>query len=195
MSVTNLFKRIGKSKENVVFYIEIKTFNTTSIDGLDEGDEINILFERGDKHVCTKTKTVTEKKNGNFAVTFSEVLELNATLYQNSNGLYQEKLGKLTVRQTKAGKGGRQVYKAIGVAPLQLHTFMNDSKSQQQITLPLMWCMADKATLSINVSSRISNSTNNSEKSQDDDDSSIASTPSFLATIGTKNKTSFIHQC
>lgn len=91
MSITNVFKRIGKNKVHVTFFIEVQKLNITSIAGLDEGDEVNILFERGDKGVHSGSRKLSEDKEGDLYTTFNEVLKLDATMYCDYNGVFQVK--------------------------------------------------------------------------------------------------------
>jgi hypothetical protein len=90
MPFGDVFKRMGKTRTKVTFFIEVQTLVITSISGLDSGDDLNVLFERGDKSVSTAPKTLTEsKKDKNLTANFSEILRLDATMYKDSHGNFQ----------------------------------------------------------------------------------------------------------
>jgi hypothetical protein len=90
MPFGDVFKRMGKTRTKVTFFIEVQTLVITPISGLDSGDDLNVLFERGDKSVSTAPKTLTEsKKEKNLTANFSEILRLDATMYKDSHGHFQ----------------------------------------------------------------------------------------------------------
>ena len=89
MSFSNVFKRMGKTRVRVTFFIEVQTLVISSISGLDEGDDLNILFERGDKSVSSAAKTMSANRDDDLTATFNEILKLDCTLYRDSNGVFQ----------------------------------------------------------------------------------------------------------
>lgn len=90
MPFGDVFKRMGKTRVKVTFFVEVQTLVITAISGLDSGDDLNVLFERGDKSVSSGPKTLTEsKKDKNLTANFSEILRLDATLYKDSHGIFQ----------------------------------------------------------------------------------------------------------
>ena len=89
MPFSSVFKRIGKVRTRVTFFIEVQTLVISSMTGLESGDDLSVLFERGDKSTSTSPKTMASGKNGNLTTTFSEILRLDATLYKDSHGVYQ----------------------------------------------------------------------------------------------------------
>lgn len=89
MPFTDVFKRMGKTRVRVTFFVEVRTLSITPISGLDSGDDLNVLFERGDKSVSTSPKTLSLSKKDSLTANFSEILRLDATLYKDSSGNYQ----------------------------------------------------------------------------------------------------------
>lgn len=90
MPFGDVFKRMGKTRTKVTFFIEVQTLVITPISGLDSGDDLNVLFERGDKSVSSAPKTLTEsRKDKNLTADFSEILRLDATMYKDSHGVFQ----------------------------------------------------------------------------------------------------------
>ena len=47
MPFSDVFKRMGKTRVRVTFFIEVKTLVISSISGLDNGDDLNVLFDMG----------------------------------------------------------------------------------------------------------------------------------------------------
>ena len=91
MPFSDVFKRMGKTRVRVTFFIEVKTLLISSISGLDSGDDLNILFERGDKSVSSSPKTLESHEDDDLTTTFNEILKLDATLYRDANGIFQVK--------------------------------------------------------------------------------------------------------
>ena len=89
MSFANVFKRMGKTRVRVSFFIEVQSLVISSQTGLDDGDEITVLFERGDKSVSSASKTLSSLRNLDHTANFSEILKLDATLYKDSHGNFQ----------------------------------------------------------------------------------------------------------
>lgn len=89
MSFANVFKRMGKTRVRVSFFIEIQTLVISSQTGLDDGDDISVIFERGDKSVSSASKTLSSLRNDNLTATFTEILKLDATLYKDGHGVFQ----------------------------------------------------------------------------------------------------------
>ena len=93
MPFGDVFKRMGKTRTRVTFFIEVQTLVISTISGLDSGDDLNVLFERGDKSVSTAPKTLTStRKDDNLTANFSEILRLDATMYKDSHGNFQVKV-------------------------------------------------------------------------------------------------------
>ena len=80
---------MGKTRVRVTFFIEVKTLVISSISGLDSGDDLNILFERGDKSVSSSPKTLNNLEEDDLTATFNEILKLDATVYKDGHGIFQ----------------------------------------------------------------------------------------------------------
>jgi N-terminal C2 in EEIG1 and EHBP1 proteins len=141
-------------------YVEVKSLLISDKTGLSDEDEVNVLFERGEKAVSTGAHALTQKKDSILSAVFNETLQLDATMYRDSQGTYQEKVGTLSVRQRKPGVYGQKKdsYKAVGIAKLQLHRYANSSDPDIQETLPLEWCVDNNARLRVVISCKVSDS-------------------------------------
>lgn len=77
--------------------------------GLQVGDNIVVSFEKGDnKYVQSSDHGITDDDDGNghLSCTINESLSLDVSLYRDSNGLFQEKIGKVNVFQRRRGAAG-----------------------------------------------------------------------------------------
>lgn len=92
---------------------------------LEKDCTVSVLIERGSKHhVATTEKEAKVGSTGDAVIIIAETLSLEATMYQESTGSYQEKVGKLTVRKRK--RGMMQSHAAIGQTSLPLHSFIDE---------------------------------------------------------------------
>ena len=187
MSITNAFKRLGKTRCRITFTIRVQSLSISSTESLHVEDEVNVLFERGEKSVSTGAMSLSIRNGGMLTTTFNQTLTLDATMWRDHNGVYADKVGKLTVRQRKNNSFGGG-YKILGMTFLQLHTILNNTEQQKVLRLPLQICASEFSELIVTVAGCMSNSQNDSEfsiGSGDDCNSSIASTSSFRKAVGT----------
>ena len=187
MSFTNAFKRMGKQRCRITFTIRVQSLSISSTESLHVEDEVNVLFERGEKSVSTGAMSLSVRNGGMLTTTFNQTLTLDATMWRDNNGVYADKVGKLTVRQRKNNSFGGG-YKILGMTFLQLHSILNTADQQKTLRLPLQICGSEFSELIVTVSGCMSNSQNDSEfsiGSGDDCNSSIASTSSFRKAVGT----------
>ena len=62
----------------------------STANGLKYGDDVSVLFERGDKSVSTCASALVQgKKNGILTTNFNETLQLTATMFKDGNGVFQ----------------------------------------------------------------------------------------------------------
>lgn len=92
---------------------------------LEKDCTVSVLIERGSKHhINTTEKEAKVGSTGDAVIIIAETLSLEATMYQEASGTYQEKVGKLTVRKRK--RGMMQSHVAIGQTSLPLHAFIEE---------------------------------------------------------------------
>ena len=118
MSITNAFKRLGKTRCRITFTIRVQSLSISSTESLHVEDEVNVLFERGEKSVSTGAMSLSIRNGGMLTTTFNQTLTLDATMWRDHNGVYADKVGKLTVRQRKNNSFGGG-YKILGMTFLQ----------------------------------------------------------------------------
>ena len=101
---------------------------------ISDGNSINVCFERSGKLAATKDQSmVAENVAGNdlLVADFNQTLSLVVTLYRNSDGTYQEKTGKLIVRQPKASLMGGMSFKGVGMVALKLHELASNFEAKK----------------------------------------------------------------
>ena len=130
---TKHISRAGTTPVKVLFSIEVKTVALKSLKDLTDGryfvqqlssvstlhcflpdsliqttnldSTINVCFERSGK--LAATKDISLSADGELlCANFDQTLSLVVTLYKNTDGSYQEKKGKLIVRQPKLSMMG-----------------------------------------------------------------------------------------
>jgi chromosome segregation ATPase len=92
---------------------------------LEKDCTVSVLIERGGKHyINTTEKEAKVGSTGDAVVIIAESLSLEATMYQEASGLYQEKVAKVTVRKKK--RGMMQSHVSIGQTTLSLHSIIEE---------------------------------------------------------------------
>ena len=102
-----------------------------------------------------------------------------ATLYQESNGLFQEKTAKLILRRLKKSKLLGNVYKGLGVVTLRLNSLMQDllTSTSKTLTYPID-VLKGGASVNLTITARILN------EGDEDDTASLLSDSSDLSVMG-----------
>lgn len=151
------FKRQGATPTPHTFAIEVISI-TSNLNEFDVGQKFSVLAERGDHSIST-SDYVSKRDGKNVVISVNETISLDATLYADSGGPYQEKLGNLVVRQRRLGsaglKQGKEAFKSIGSCSLQLHTYATASNGTPiPLSLPLEVCAFDNAVISIIITAK-----------------------------------------
>jgi hypothetical protein len=130
------------------------------------GAAVSVCFERGGKMVSSqehaavvvkKTAAAVQKTDRqDLVVEVGETLRLVATLYRTGSNAYQEKAGKLVVRQraSEDKPKGSNAHKGIGIAKLSLHTIAG-SFEPSRLTLALTQCSAPGVVVNAMVSAKV----------------------------------------
>lgn len=92
---------------------------------LEKDSTVSVLVERGSKHLTTGEKEIKLNTTGDAVISVGESLTLDATMYQENQGAYQEKIGKLTVRKRK--RGLMSSHAPIGQMSLALHNLLEEA--------------------------------------------------------------------
>lgn len=123
-------QRIGAEMVKVLFMIEVKKIEFADDVKSDYSKStLSLSFERGGKLASTKDRILEPEKN---ILYVNETLSLIVTLYKqsNSHGKFQEKLGKLTLRQLKKNKrivSSNNDYKGVGGSiKLPIHKLVSE---------------------------------------------------------------------
>lgn len=175
------FQRRGTKAASFEFTFAVDSVSSQASDGLELGRSFCLFIEKGDKNV----KSGDHKsflQGSEIVVTVNEKLNMSVTLYENSDGKYQEKLATILLRQRRAGaaglKNGNDAFITVGTIPLQLESYANTA--ELKVSLPLQLCSFDGCMVNMSITS--TNSTNSSN-------SSISQTPSKSPSLS-KEKTS-----
>lgn len=124
MSVLRM-KNANGEKFAVDVYVQeviLKKTGTT----LEKDSSISLAVERGKKFITSTEKEPKMTSSGDSIVEFNENLSLDATLFPDARGKYQEKVGKLIVRKKKRGFMSSHVN--IGAISLPLHTLVHEDQ-------------------------------------------------------------------
>lgn len=134
---------------------------------LTEGVPVSVCFERGGKMVSSQDHPATPaahttnnqgSRSKNLVTEINETLRLVATLYRTGTNLnvYQEKSGKLVVRQKRLGDKpkGSNAYKGIGTAKLQLHILARTFEPSK-MTLALEQCSTPGVVANVVVTAKV----------------------------------------
>ena len=125
-----MLSRVNAQPVKVLFSIEVRQLALKKVKDVGDGSSISVCFERSGKVASTKDKIL--RSNGDIQVVdFNELLSLVVTLYRNADGTYQEKVGKLVVRQPKASLLGGTSFRGIGIIVLNLHELAHDFESRK----------------------------------------------------------------
>lgn len=122
-------QRLGAEVVKVLFMIEVKKVEfADDIKSDFSNASLSLSFERGGKLASTRDRILDPDDN---ILYVNETLSLIVTLYKqsNSNGKFQEKLGKLTLRQLKKNKSivsSSSGYKGIGSIQLPIHKLVSE---------------------------------------------------------------------
>jgi len=130
-------QRLGAEVVKVLFMIEVKKIEFTDYIKSDFSNaSLSLSFERGGKLASTKDRILDPDDN---ILYVNETLSLIVTLYKQStansgHGKYQEKVGKLTLRQLKKSKlmvstSSSSGYKGIGSIQLPIHKLVAELSS------------------------------------------------------------------
>jgi len=130
-------QRLGAEVVKVLFMIEVKKIEFTDYIKSDFSNaSLSLSFERGGKLASTKDRILDPDDN---ILYVNETLSLIVTLYKqstanNGHGKYQEKIGKLTLRQLKKSKhmvstSSSSGYKGIGSIQLPIHKLVAELSS------------------------------------------------------------------
>jgi hypothetical protein len=123
-------QRVGTETVKIVFTLNIKAAHIGTYHEVESGSVLSVCFERGGKLASSSDKVFSYDSNDKSEMKtfeFNESLALLATLYRDSKTHeYQEKKGKLILRQLKKSKLGSDVYKGLGFATLFLNDLIKD---------------------------------------------------------------------
>ena len=161
------FQRRGAKAVNFEYTFDFDSISSQANDGLELGKSFSLFIEKGDKNV----KSGDHKsflQGSEIVVTVNEKLNMNVTLYENSDGKYQEKIATILLRQRRAGaaglKNGNDAFITVGTIPLQLQSYADASDTK--VSLPLQLCSFDGCLVNVSISStNLSSSTQTPTKS------------------------------
>ena len=117
---------------------------------LEKDAQISLSIERGKHVVNSADKECKPTALGDLIVEFNETLTVEATMYPEGNGNYQEKTGKLLVRQKKKGFM-TSTHIPLGVLNLRFHELIHDEDDNHQRDVLLENCKypGSKASIAI----------------------------------------------
>lgn len=98
---------------------------------LPEGSFLSVCFERGEHSVTTREYPVQVLLDGTFGAVFEEKLLLECTMYKDGSGKYQEKKGRLVLRQVVIDQGNNKASGIIGSTPLDLDVIVCQTETKE----------------------------------------------------------------
>ena len=123
--------RVGTDSVKVLFTIEVEKVVFTdekTIKSITNGSLLSVCFERGGKLASSADQKVQFPAGpGPKVLPIGESLSLVATLYRDQkSGTFQEKKGKIILRELTRSRLGGEVYKGLGSIKLPLHLLLAD---------------------------------------------------------------------
>jgi hypothetical protein len=114
--------------EHYLFQIDVRHVLLKKTGVIEKGALFATFVERGKHSASTQDKEGLATANGDFTIVFNEKLSLEATLYRNAIGEFQEKKGKLSLKKKKKGflSGGHTV---VGSIELNFHLLALENES------------------------------------------------------------------
>ena len=159
---------------------------------LEKDSSISLAVERGHKFITSTEKEPKMTSNGDSIVEFNENLNLDATLFPDPKGKYQEKTGKLIVRKKRKGLMSSHV--TIGAITLSLHQLVLEDQPVEKTYL-LENCSYPGSQIHVAIALRSLEENSNHRKSETMPRHSINSTTSSPApsaiSISTNNVSIF----
>lgn len=151
---TKHISRAGTTPVKVLFRIEVKTVALKSLKDVIDGSTINVCFERSGKLAATKDVSLSAEGEL-LCASFDQTLSLVVTLYKNADGSYQEKTGKLIVRQPKLSMMGGTTFRGLGIIGLDLHEIASSySLAPKKMNLQLSKCPEGSGVLETIITSK-----------------------------------------
>lgn len=119
-------------KFSVDVYVQEVVLKKTGT-ALEKDSSISLAIERGNRFVHSSEKEPKMTSNGDSIIGFNENLSLDATLFPDAKGKFQEKVGKLLVRKKK--KGLMSTHVNVGVITLPLHNLVHEDQPYEKTYL------------------------------------------------------------
>jgi len=138
---------MNKTKHKFAFTIHIKSIIHPPTEAVLEGAPTSVAFQRGPKLAITK-----EIKLGPAGCEIDESLVLLVTLYRGKTN-FEEKKGKLWVRQTKMSKSGSEIHQGIGICEFNLSDYVAVGNVGVEAQFDLVHASTENAKIVCNISS------------------------------------------
>ena len=122
-------KRMGLKSYKALFSIRVLKVTLPWEPSFADDPNVSVSFERGGKMASTTEQVLTRQSNQTGESNYDEKLTLIATLFGNDTGDFQEKKGKIIVRQLQSKFFKRPIYKVIGTVTLDLRFIANKTES------------------------------------------------------------------
>lgn len=160
---------------------------------LEKDSSISLAIERGKKFVTSSEKEPKMTSNGDSIIEFNENLSLDATLFPDPKGKYQEKIGKLMVRKKKRGLMSSHV--TIGVISLPLHSLVYEDQPFEK-TFLLENCTYPGSQIHVAIAMRsLDDNTSNHRKSIDMQSSQHSTTSSPAPSLTSAQTNHHVRTC
>lgn len=150
----SILKRVGTQSLKCSFTFTVKNIFLPEIRGLNVGDSVHVIFERGNKSVRTDDCVMEKKEQKNkttMVVEINQALTLDVTLYRDANDHIQEKKGTLSIKQKQNKTGKSSKYNTIGVVLLNLHELVDCEA--KEISMPVQYCAGEGACINLTLNS------------------------------------------
>ena len=128
--------RIGLKSYKALFSIRVLKVCLPWEPSFADDPNVSVSFERGGKMASTTEQELVRRANQTAESHYDQKLTMIATLFGNEAGDFQEKKGKIIVRQTQSKFFKRPTYRVIGTVTLDLRFIANKTESNVLI-LPL----------------------------------------------------------
>ena len=178
-------KRMGLKSYKALFSIRVLKITLPWDPSFVDDPNVSVSFERGGKMASTTEQELSRQVNQTAVSNYDEKLTLIATLFGNDAGDFQEKKGKIIVRQLQSKFFKRPTHRVIGTVTLDLRFVANKTESNVLI-LPLE-DSAEGSSIEITISGEVLGENDESEETMSLNSDSSSGTLSSVLGLNTSN--------
>jgi hypothetical protein len=130
-------RRQSSLPTKISFQVDVQRVVFTACKEVPEGSSLSVCFERGEHNEATGEYPVQALRDGTFGTVIGETLTIDCTMYKDAAGKYQEKKGRLLLRQLVKDRAGAETYKTLGTVQLDLDSLGAHPHQKQEVSFTL----------------------------------------------------------